>query len=72
MPGVIAEGDFYIVVYTESQRREGVHIYYDSSTVNEHSEVTDDRGIAEWDLKTPKAEVNWMIRVEGGGVGEVV
>lgn len=65
IPDIAIDGDFYIYVNTYSPREGGVHVSYDSSVTNEHSEVTQNWEIADWFLPTPKENVNWMIRVVG-------
>lgn len=64
-PDIVVDGDFYIFVCTSSPKEGGIQIYYDSSAINTHSEVTDARHITDWHLETPKDKVNWMIRVVG-------
>jgi hypothetical protein len=69
---VRVSGDFYIHVCTNSTENSGIQIFYDSSVVNEHSEVTKNWQIAEnWYLEQPKEKVNWMIRVDGTIIGTI-
>lgn len=66
IPDVVVTGDFYVYVGTYSPQEGGIQIYYDSSVVNEHSEMVLDGQIRDdWPIATPKEAVNWMIRVVG-------
>ncbi len=66
IPNVALTGDFYVCVVTHSPQEGGIQMYYDSSVVNEHSEMVLDGQIRDdWPIATPKEEVNWMIRVVG-------
>jgi len=65
IPDVTVSGDFYIHVFTNSLKEDGISIHSDSSVVNEHSEVTLYWEIVDWYLSSPKEEVNWMIRANG-------
>ena len=69
---VRVSGDFYVHVCINSTEKSGIQIFYDSSVVNEHSEVTKNWEIAEnWYPEQPKEKVNWMIRVDGTIIGTI-
>ena len=69
---VRVSGDFYVHVCINSTEKSGIQIFYDSSVLNEHSEVTKNWEIAEdWYLEQPKEKVNWMIRVDGTIIGTI-
>jgi len=69
IPNVEIEDKFYIKIHTGTDVRQGIHIGYDDSVVNEHSNiVTQDNQLMEgWRLddKVDKSKVNWMVRVVG-------
>jgi len=65
MPSIAVNSDFYVFVCTDSPKEGGIVIGYDSSVINEHSEVTKYGKVVDWYLSTPKEKVNWMIRVGG-------
>lgn len=66
IPDITVTDDFYIVFYTNSKPYEGVYIHYDSSVVNEHSEMAADGKLIDWIWeRIPKEKANWMIRVVG-------
>jgi hypothetical protein len=67
---VRVNGDFYVHVCTNSTTKSGIQIFYDSSVVNTHSDVTKNWKISdEWYPSVPKEQVNWMIRVDGTIIG---
>jgi len=71
VPGVPPiTGDFYVHVCASSTDKGGIQIFYDSSVVNERSDVTENWKVAtEWYPQQPKEQVNWMIRVDGTIIG---
>ena len=72
MNGVRVGGEFYVHVCTSSTEKSGIQIFYDSSVVNEHSDVTKNWETSEeWYPQQPKEQVNWMIRVDGTIIGTI-
>ena len=75
IPDIEVTDKFYIHVFTDTGRNEGIHIGADDSVINKHSSVTvkDDGSykiVATWPYPTSKwigdkSKVNWMIRVVG-------
>jgi hypothetical protein len=67
--GVQVRDDFYIEVITNSDKKLNLAIAYDTSVVNEHSDISLYGTVDPWMLELPRGDVNWMIRVEGVGGG---
>jgi hypothetical protein len=66
IPGVVADGDFYVCFYPNSKAQGGVYLSFDSGSANQHSEyVTPTGDVAQWVFTPPKDRTNWMIRVLG-------
>ena len=66
IPNVTVRNDFYVVFHTNSRREGGVYINYDSSVINEHSEMAAGGVVTSWVWeRIPKETTNWMIRVIG-------
>ena len=76
IPDVICNGQFYIHVFTNSGRMQGLHLGADNSIKNEHSEHTVLTATDSFKLRTDwpypssmwfgdKSKVNWMIHVIG-------
>lgn len=75
MPEIEVTDKFYVHVFTDTCRLEGIHIGADDSVVNEHSDMTvkvDEtfKILAQWPYWADlwfgdKSKVNWMIRVVG-------
>jgi len=76
IPSLEVSDKFYVHIYTGTERREGIHIGADDSSLNEHSNMTIKQAdgtfrISEkWPYSASywfgdKSKVNWMIRVMG-------
>ena len=75
MVDIAVTSDFTVVVYTRSTAQRGIQIGFDSSVVNQHSDITAGRrGATDWNIVQwavpPSGPVNkerttWMIRVAG-------
>ena len=71
VPNVVVSGDFYIAMYTDSSDPSdeiypdtGVYVGYDTSFSSDRSYTTQGKTLT-WDLSSPQATTNWMIRVVG-------
>ncbi len=75
MVDIVVTTDFSVVVYTRSTAQRGIQICFDSSVVNQHSDITVGRRVtADWSnvewvvppsSPVNKERTNWMIRVAG-------
>jgi hypothetical protein len=73
-PNIAVSDDFYVEVTTYSGSKPMLYIDFDSSTPNEHSDMSVNGKIIPWKTWTWKGitytreKVNWMIRVVGTGM----
>jgi len=71
VPNLSVSDDFYVEVTTYSAAKTMLNIDYDSSTPNEHSDMSLNGKIIPWEpwtyegVERTREKVNWMIRVKG-------